>query len=76
MLVSPRRVATAVLVAGGLSLLATPAAHAITDPALLLSCVAATPNDLTALVDPSAVLADPAALAAPPEVPATHCLAP
>ncbi|SEG91160.1 hypothetical protein SAMN05444920_107205 [Nonomuraea solani] len=75
--VTPRRIAAAALVAGGLTFIAAPAAHAVVDPVAFLTCAGGTPADLTALVDPTAVVADPASLAAPPEIPAaTHCLAP
>jgi hypothetical protein len=75
MLFAPRKIAVAVLVAGGLTVLTAPASHAVVDPAMMAACLTGSAADATSLVDPSAVAADPASLAAPPEVPAVHCIA-
>ncbi|KAB8193169.1 hypothetical protein FH608_022965 [Nonomuraea phyllanthi] len=69
MLVSPRRIVAAAAVAGGLTLLAAPAAHAVVDPLHVISCLAETGADITTLIDP-------AAPGVPAEVPAVHCLQP
>ncbi|GAA3096622.1 MULTISPECIES: hypothetical protein [Nonomuraea] len=66
--VALRRAAVAAVVAGGLTLLAAPASHAVVDPALVLGCVS-TATDLTTLIDP-------AAPGLPAELPLTGCLAP
>jgi hypothetical protein len=65
---SPRRVAVAALVAGGLTVLTAPAAHAVVDPMATLDCLLATPAEATTFIDPTALTA--------PELPASHCLAP
>ncbi|MEU8360391.1 hypothetical protein AB0C27_30700 [Nonomuraea sp. NPDC048882] len=72
---APRRIAVTALVAGGLTLLSAPAAHAVVDPVVTLACLAETPNAALGVVDPAAAM-DPASLLAPPELPATNCLAP
>ncbi|MEV0618635.1 hypothetical protein AB0I81_35290 [Nonomuraea sp. NPDC050404] len=65
---SPRRLAVAALVAGGLTVLAAPAAHAFVDPAAVLMCLAETPTALAGGVDPTALTM--------PELTPTNCLAP
>ncbi|TYB63820.1 hypothetical protein FXF51_22370 [Nonomuraea sp. PA05] len=72
MLLSSRGVLGAAVMAGGLTLLAAPAAQAFVDPVHAVTCLAEAP---TGAVDPSAAL-DPASLLAVPELPATNCLAP
>ncbi|UBU10113.1 hypothetical protein [Nonomuraea gerenzanensis] len=72
MLLTPRRVLGAAAIAGGLTLLAAPAAQAVVDPVHTLTCLAEAP---TGAVDPSAAL-DPMTLLAVPEVPGTNCLGP
>ncbi|MCF6473964.1 hypothetical protein FAF44_37110 [Nonomuraea sp. MG754425] len=67
--------AAVAVIGGGLTLLTAPASYAVVDPVHAITCLAATPAELTSLVDPAAIAADPAALAAP-EIPATHCLGP
>ncbi|MEV5498494.1 hypothetical protein AB0M50_24145 [Nonomuraea fuscirosea] len=72
---APRRLAVTALVAGGLTLLSVPAAHAVVDPVLTLTCLAEAPNAALGVIDPAAAM-DPASLLAMPELPATNCLAP
>lgn len=64
-----RRTATVLL--GTLALMGAlaPAANAVPDPTMVLTCVTEAPGHLTGLVDPAAVTV-------PPEVPLTACLAP
>ncbi|GAA2209394.1 hypothetical protein GCM10009850_048520 [Nonomuraea monospora] len=72
MLLSPRGVLGAAVMAGGLALLAAPAAHAVVDPVHAVTCLAEAPSGA---VDPAAAL-DPMSLLAVPELPASNCLAP
>ncbi|SDM20095.1 hypothetical protein [Nonomuraea jiangxiensis] len=65
----PRRIAAAAVVAGGLTLLTAPAAHAVLDPIGVATCLASSATEVTALVDP----ANPGV---PAEVPAMGCLQP
>lgn len=76
MLFSPRRVAVAAIVAGGLTVVTAPASYAVVDPAHAIACLAESPNGLTGAVDPAGVAADPLGLLAVPEIPGTNCLAP
>ncbi|MFB4275634.1 MULTISPECIES: hypothetical protein [unclassified Nonomuraea] len=68
MLFTPRRIAAAAISAGGLILVTAPAAHAVVDPVHALTCLAETPADPTALLDPATVTSG--------ELPVTHCLTP
>ncbi|KUH37548.1 MULTISPECIES: hypothetical protein [Streptomyces] len=67
-----RRLATVLAgtaaVLGAFGVLA-PSAGAVVDPVATVQCLAATPADITGLIDP-------AAPAVPSEIPATGCLAP
>ncbi|MGN9842747.1 hypothetical protein ACTMTI_31945 [Nonomuraea sp. H19] len=69
MLSAPRRITTVAIVAGGLTLLAAPAAHAVVDPVGLPLCAAGAVLEITTVVDP----ANPGV---PAEVPVIHCLHP
>ncbi|MEV0998042.1 hypothetical protein [Nonomuraea sp. NPDC050202] len=69
MLFTPRRIAGAAVIAGGLALLAAPAAHAVVDPMMITECLTGSVGEVTHLVDPSAP-------GVPAEVPAVNCLAP
>lgn len=68
MYIALRRAAVAAVAAGGLTLAAAPASHAVVDPAIVLDCLSAA-TELTTLVDP-------AAPGLPAELPLTGCLAP
>ncbi|WP_188188384.1 hypothetical protein [Nonomuraea sp. SYSU D8015] len=69
MLLSPRRIATAAIIAGGMTLFAAPASHAIVDPIGLGTCLAGSATDLTTIIDPTAP-------GIPAELPAVACLHP
>ncbi|QYC43168.1 hypothetical protein Nocox_27880 [Nonomuraea coxensis DSM 45129] len=69
MLPSPRRAVAAAIIAGGLGLLAAPAAQAVVDPFAVSACLTGATADVATLVDP-------AAPGVPAEVPAVSCLQP
>jgi hypothetical protein len=64
-----RGLAAAAVIAAGLTLSVTPAAHAVVDPAYAIPCAAEAAGGVAALVDP-------AAPQAPSEIPAANCLQP
>ncbi|MFG1708979.1 hypothetical protein ACFLIM_37870 [Nonomuraea sp. M3C6] len=66
---TPRRIAAAAVVAGGLTLFGAPPSHAVVDPVGVGTCLAGSAGDLTTLVDP-------AAPGVPAEVPVVSCLQP
>ncbi|MFC4009445.1 hypothetical protein ACFOY2_19605 [Nonomuraea purpurea] len=66
---SPRRITAAALLAGGLTLLAAPAAHAVVDPVAIVTCLGSSVTESVALIDPMAP-------AVPAEVPSAACLQP
>ncbi|HEX4817289.1 MAG TPA: hypothetical protein VFV66_31495 [Nonomuraea sp.] len=63
-----RRIVTATVIAGGLTLVAAPA-QAITDPVHTATCLAGSATEITTLIDPSAP-------GIPSEIPAVSCLQP
>jgi hypothetical protein len=69
MLLRPLRIATAAIIAGGLTLFAAPASHAVVDPAGLAMCLADSATGLTTVIDPTAP-------GVPAELPAVACLHP